>query len=66
MHSLSDWILGAVTAVLGVIGLYVAAHAHDEVGYYGGLLFFVFAVGLIFLQLKRGFDRVERERIHRS
>ncbi len=61
MNGLSNWILGAVTAVLGVIGLYVASHAHDEVGYYGGLLFFLFSVGLILLQVKRGYDRLERE-----
>jgi hypothetical protein len=35
----------------------VAARAHDEVGYYGGLLFFIFAVGLIFFQIKRSYDR---------
>lgn len=64
MNGVSDWILGGVTAVLAVIGLYVASHAHDEVGYYGGLLFFVFAVGLIFFQIKRGFDRRERELNH--
>ena len=64
MNSVSDLILGGVTAVLGVIGLFVAARAHDEVGYYGGLLFFIFAVGLIFFQIKRGFDRREREPNH--
>jgi hypothetical protein len=57
MNSVSDLILGGVTAVLGVIGLFVAARAHDEVGYYGGLLFFIFAVGLIFFQIKRSYDR---------
>ena len=64
MNGLSDWILGGVTAVLAVIGLYVASHAHDEVGYYGGLIFFAFAVGLIFFQIKRAFDRREREMMH--
>ncbi len=64
MNSLSDWILGGLTAILAVIGLYVASHAHDEVGYYGGLLFFIFAAGLIFFQIKRGFERREREPNH--
>ena len=36
MNGVSDWILGGLTAILAVIGLYVASHAHDEVGYYGG------------------------------
>jgi uncharacterized membrane protein YfcA len=64
MNGVNDWILGGVTAILAVIGLYVASHAHDEVGYYGGLVFFIFAVGLIFYQIKRGFDRREREADH--
>jgi hypothetical protein len=61
MDGLSDWILSGVTAVLGVVGLFVASRAHEEVGYYGGLIFFIFAVGLILLQIKRAFDRRERE-----
>ena len=64
MNGVSDWILGGLTAILAVIGLYVASHAHDEVGYYGGLIFFVFAVGLIFFQIKRGFDRREQGSNH--
>jgi hypothetical protein len=61
MNGLSEWILSAITAVLGVVGLFVASRAHEEVGYYGGLIFFVFAVGLIMFQVKRAFDRRERE-----
>jgi len=61
MDGLSDWILSAVTAVLGLVGLFVASRAHEEVGYYGGLEFFIFALGLILLQIKRAFDRRERE-----
>ncbi|HXV26092.1 MAG TPA: hypothetical protein VED46_17780 [Alphaproteobacteria bacterium] len=61
MNGVGDWILGGATAVLGIIGLFVASHAHDEVGYYGGLLFFIFAVGLILFQVKRRYDRLEQE-----
>ena len=61
MNGISDWILGGVTSVLAVVGLYVSSHAHDEVGYFGGLVFFIFAVGLILVQVKRAFDRRERE-----
>ena len=64
MDGISDWILSAVTAVLAVVGLFVASRAHEEVGYYGGLIFFVFGVGLILLQIKRAFDRRERELNH--
>ena len=49
MNGVNDWILGGVTAILAVIGLYVASHAHDEVGYYGGLIFFI-AVDWIFAE----------------
>lgn len=59
MNGISNWVLGAVTALLALVGLYVASNAHDEVGYYGGLLFFVFAVGLILYQIKRAFNRRE-------
>ncbi len=65
MNHVNDWILGGVTAILAVIGLFVASRAHDQVGYYGGLIFFLFAVGLILFQIKRGYDRRERELAHR-
>ena len=61
MNAISTWIMGGVTAALAVVGRYVASHADDEAAYYGGLIFFMFAVALVLLQIKRASDRRERE-----
>jgi len=52
MGNLGNWILGAVTAIMAVGGLFVAARAGAGVPYYGGLLFFLFATGFIFYLIK--------------
>jgi hypothetical protein len=62
MNGINDWILGSVTAVLSLVGLFVASRAEEEVAYYGGLVFFAFAVGLILFQVKRAWDRREQGR----
>ena len=60
MHgSTANWILGGLTAIFGVVGLYVASNSHEPVGYYGGLAFFAFAVGVIFHRIKRAWDEAE-------
>ena len=41
---------------MGVAGLFVASHAGHGVAYYGGLLFFVFAILFVMLLVKAGFD----------
>jgi len=51
--------MGAVTAIMAVAGLFVAARAGAGVAYYGGLLFFVFASGFIFYLIKASFDLEE-------
>ncbi|MBT5459321.1 MAG: hypothetical protein HOK82_22205, partial [Rhodospirillaceae bacterium] len=48
MNHVGNWVMGGVTALLAVGGLFVAATAAEGVPYYGGLLFFVFAVLLVF------------------
>ena len=57
MNHLGNWILGAVTAIMAVGGLFVAARAGDGVPYYGGLLFFLFAVGYVFYLIRVTFDQ---------
>ena len=59
MNHLSNWIMGAVTAVMAVCGLFVAANSGHGVAYYGGLAFSVFAVLLVFLFIKVSFDQAE-------
>lgn len=46
--------------LIGLIGLFVTAGAHDPGMYIFGLALFVLAVGLDFLLLKRHFDQAER------
>ena len=48
MTNFSNWILGFCAAIMGVAGLFVASHAGDGVGYWGGLAIFLFAVLLCF------------------
>ncbi len=43
---------------MGVAGLFVSSHAGHGVAYYGGLLFFVFAILFVMLLVKVGFDEV--------
>jgi hypothetical protein len=59
---MEKWLLGGVTALLGVIGLFVAARAGTDsaVGYYGGLLFFALAVALVLYLIKQSYDRAHR------
>ncbi|MBX6323545.1 MAG: hypothetical protein IRY94_17130 [Rhodospirillaceae bacterium] len=55
------WIWCGLVAVMGIVGLFVAAgSAHNVVSYWGGIGFFVFAVLFILLQIKLGFDERER------
>ncbi len=41
---------------MGVAGLFVSSRAGYGVAYYGGLLFFVFAILFVMLLVKAGFD----------
>lgn len=59
MNNLGNWIMGGITAVLAVCGLFVASTAGHGVGYWGGLLFFLFAVGFVFLLIKVSFDHAD-------
>lgn len=51
--------LAAAAGVMGVVGLFVAERSGHGVPYYGGLVFFVFAVLFIFLLIKHSYDREE-------
>ncbi len=52
MNHVSNWVMGGITALLAVGGLFVAATAGQGIAYYGGLLFFVFATLLVFMFIK--------------
>lgn len=53
MSDIGSWILGAVMAVLSLLGLIMASQAQDDAFYFTGLLFFVFGVLFIFALIKR-------------
>lgn len=47
-----------MTAVMGVGGLFVSSHAGHGVAYFGGLLFFAFAMLFVLLLIKVSYDEV--------
>lgn len=53
---MGNWVLGSMTAVMGLGGLFVSAHAGFGLAYYGGLLFFLFSMLCIFMLIKFGYD----------
>ncbi len=57
-----NWVLGGLAAILGLLGLFVAAHSgvRGPVGYYGGLIFFVINVLIVFYVVKLTFDEAEK------
>jgi hypothetical protein len=55
----SNYVLSGAVAVMGIVGLFVAARAGHGMTYYGGLTFFAFAVLFVFLMIKRSFDKAE-------
>ncbi len=64
MEGTGRWIWGGMVALFGVIGLFVSAHAGEEeaVAYYGGLVFFIFAMLFILMLMKKSFDHREAHR----
>ena len=58
MQDFNRWIWCGIAFLFGVIALFVSARGGPEqpVAYYGGLLFFAFAVGFALFQIKLHFD----------
>jgi len=57
MNHIGNLIMGVVTALMAVGGLFVAARAGHGLAYYGGLIFSAFAVLFILLLIKTSFDQ---------
>jgi hypothetical protein len=55
VKNVSNWVLGFVAAVMGIAGLFVA-RGGQGVGYYGGILFFVFCMAFILRLIKTSYD----------
>lgn len=56
--SLVQWLVLAVTCVIGVAGLLLASSGGEN-SYALGLMLFVGAVIYVFIQIKQHFDRVD-------
>ncbi len=59
MEGTGKWIAGGLIGLVGVLGLFVSAHAHAGALYYSGLVVFALAVAILFAMLKRHFDMIE-------
>jgi hypothetical protein len=64
VHGTAHWVLGGISAFLGLGGLFVSARAgpHEPVGYYGGIAFFLIGLLIVFYFLKLAFDEAEKRR----
>lgn len=54
------WVIGALFALLGLGGLYLASRATDDVMYFSGIILFLVAFVFNFLQVKAVFDERDR------
>lgn len=61
MDGTAKWCSGGLVAILGVIGLFLAAGAVDRGIYVFGLAVAAFAVFYVFALIKQGFDAFERD-----
>ncbi len=57
--AMSDRIIGGLMAVLGLLGLYLAARAVDEAMYVFGLSLFGYACVFVLGQIRRHFDTAD-------
>lgn len=56
---LRNWVILIVSAIIGILALFVASGATDPTAYDLGLFIFVLAVAFIFFLIKRSFDIAE-------
>jgi 4-hydroxybenzoate polyprenyltransferase len=59
MLGTGKWIAGGAIGLVGVLGLFLSANAHDTTFYYLGLGVFVAAVLVIGAMMKRHYDMQE-------
>lgn len=60
MNPLGSLITGIVAGLIGLIGLYLASHAHQGAMYAAGLIIFAAAMLFDFFLIKRWFDTQEK------
>jgi hypothetical protein len=56
MRNVDNWILGAAAAILGTAGLFVSARAGQGVGYFGGLIIFLFCAIFVLYLIKTSYE----------
>jgi hypothetical protein len=56
MDHIGRWITNGIVGVIGILGLFVASRATDDIFYAMGLIVFVIAVAFIFYSIRRAFD----------
>ena len=52
-------VICVAVGLIGLVGLFMAAGAHESAFYEAGLIMAAFAVFFVFWQIKRGYDRAE-------
>ena len=63
MRGNGRWILGGVVGLGGILGLFLAANAHEVAAYHWiGLGLFILAALYLFLLIKASYDRLDRMR----
>ena len=63
MRGTGRWILGGVVGLVGILGLFLAANAHEVAAYHWiGLGLFILAALYLFLLIKASYDRLDRMR----
>ncbi|NBC33570.1 MAG: hypothetical protein GVY13_12925 [Alphaproteobacteria bacterium] len=48
MGNIGNWVMGGVIGFLGLLGLFMASRAEDDMFYFAGILLFVFAIFFVF------------------
>jgi hypothetical protein len=56
MDHIGRWVTNGIVGVIGILGLFVASRATDDIFYAMGLIVFVIAVAFIFYSIRRAFD----------
>jgi hypothetical protein len=56
MNNIDNWILGVAATVLGTGGLFVSAKTGHGIGYYGGIVIFLFAAAFVLYLIKTAYD----------
>jgi hypothetical protein len=62
MQGTGKWIGGGIIGLIGILGLFLSAHAHGGAAYYVGIAVFVAAVLAIGAMIKHQFDLAEGTR----